>query len=194
MRPAQDLPQALVDEFVGVAHGDFARVKAMLAERPALLNARASFDETALEAAAQMGRRDMAEFLLAAGAPMDICTAAMLGLKERVEAFLMADPGQSQSRGAHGIPVLYYPAISGHQDIAELLRAHGAEINAGEGGSPPLHGAVMFGQTEMAAWLLAHRANVNIRNYEQKTPLRAALDRGDTAMADLLRQHGGTEG
>jgi len=25
MRPAQDLPQALVDEFVGVAHGDFAR-------------------------------------------------------------------------------------------------------------------------------------------------------------------------
>lgn len=86
--------------------------------------------------------------------------------------------------------------IGESQYIAELLLAHGAEINAGEGGSPPLHGAVMFGQTEMAAWLLAHGAGVNIRNYEQKTPLRVALDRGDTAtaMADLLRQHGGTEG
>ena len=193
MQPAQDLPPALIDEFVGVAHGDLARVKAMLAEHPALLNARASFDETALEAAAQMGRRDMAEFLLAAGAPMDICTAAMLGLKERVEAFLMADPGQSQARGAHGIPVLYYPVISGHQDIAELLLAHGAEINAGEGGSPPLHSAVMFGQIEMAVWLLARGASVNIRNYEQKTPLRAALDSGNIAMANVLRQHGGQE-
>ncbi len=193
MQPAQDLPQALIDEFVSVAHGDFARVKAMLAEHPALLNARASFDETALEAAAQMWRRDMAEFLLAAGASMDICTAAMLGLKDRVAAFLDADPGQSKAHGGHGIPVMYYPVIAGRQDIAELLLAHGAEINAGEGGSPPLHGAVMFGQAEMAAWLLAHGASVNIRNYDQKTPLRVALDSGNAAMAGLLRQHGGQE-
>ena len=59
MQPTDVLPQALIDEFVGVAHGYFARVKAMLAEHPALLNARASFDETALGSAAQMGRRDM---------------------------------------------------------------------------------------------------------------------------------------
>jgi ankyrin repeat protein len=190
MESAQDL----IDEFVGVAHGDFARMKALLAEHPALLNARASFDETALEAAAQMGRRDMAEFLLAAGAPMDICTAAMLGLKERVEEFLRADPGQLKARGSHGIPAMYYPVITGHQDIAELLLAHGAEVNAGEGGSPPLHGAVMFGQVEMAVWLLAHGANVNVLNYERKTPLQVALDRGNTALADLLRQRGGTEG
>lgn len=193
MQFTEELPQALIDEFVGVAHGDFARVKAMLAERPALLNARASFDETALGAAAQMGHRDMAEFLLAAGAPMDICTAAMLGLKERVEKFLKADPGQSKARGAHGIPVLYYPVISGHKDIAELLLAHGAEVNAGEGGSPPLHGAVMFDQTEMAAWLLAHGANVNAPNHEGQTPRQAAVRNGNAALAELLRQHGGTE-
>ncbi len=45
----------------------------------------------------------------------------------------------------------------------------------------------------MAAWLLAHGASVNILNYEQKTPLRVALDGGNTGMANLLRQHGGQE-
>ena len=140
-----------------------------------------------------MGRRDIAEYLLAAGAPMDICTAAMLGLKDRVEAFLKADPGQLQTRGSHGIPVMYYPVITGHKDIAELLLAHGAEVNAGEGGSSPLHGAVMFGQTEMAAWLLAQGANVNAPNFEGKTPLPVAVKNQNTALADLLRKHGGTE-
>ena len=31
MHLTEELPQDLIDEFVGVAHGDFARVKAMLA-------------------------------------------------------------------------------------------------------------------------------------------------------------------
>jgi ankyrin repeat protein len=188
-----DLPQSLIDEFVGAAHGDFARVKAMLAERPSLLDARASFDETALQAAAQMARRDMIEFLLAQGAPLDICTAAVLGLKDRVEAFLRADPGQAQARGSHGIPVMYYPVVAGRKDIAELLLAHGAEVNAGEGGVPPLHGAVMFGQVEMAEWLLAHGAQVNIPNFDRKTPLKAAVEKGSAPMADLLRRQGGVE-
>ena len=168
------LSQDVIDEFVGVAHGDFVRVRALLAEHPALINARASWNETAIEAAAQVGRRDIAEFLLVHGAPLDICTAAMLGMADRVNTFMQTDPALINAQGAHGIPLLYFPVIGGHPALAETLLEHGANINAGEGGNPPIHGAVMFRQIDMLKWLLDHGANVNALNYESKTPLAVA--------------------
>ena len=45
----------------------------------------------------------------------------------------------------------------------------------------------------MAEWLLARGANVDVLNFEGKTPLRVATERGYTDIADLLRRHGGTE-
>ena len=189
----QDLPQAIVDEFVGNAHGNFARVKELLEQYPALVNAKAAWGETAIEAAAQTGSRPIMELLLAAGAPMDICTAAVMGLKDEVAEMLTADPAQAQATGAHGIPVLHFPCIGGHRDIAELLLAHGAEVNAGEGSNTPLHGTAMFGQLEMTRWLLDHGANVNAPDYEGKTPLFRAQQNGHMAVADLLRERGGEE-
>lgn len=187
------LSQDMIDEFVGAAHGDFARVQALLAEYPALINARATWNETAIEAAAQVGRRDIAEFLLARGAPLDICTAAMLSLADRVNSFLQADPSLVNAQGAHGIPLLYYPVIGGHQRIADTLLARGAAINAGEGGSPPIHGAVMFRQAGMLKWLLDHGANVNALNYENKTPLAVAQANGANEIVEVLRQYDGQE-
>jgi ankyrin repeat protein len=177
------VPQTVIDEFVGVAHGDFQRLQELLAEYPTVLNADATWHETAIEAAAQMGRVDIVEYLLAAGAPLDICTAAMLGRRADVAAALDADPAAAHATGAHGIPVLYYPAI------AEDLLARGAEVNAGAGGNTPLHGAAMFGQPAMAAWLLAHGADPAARDYNGKTPLEVALDSNQAAVADLLRAH-----
>ena len=185
------VPQTVVDEFVGAAHGDFDTVKALLAAHPSLLAASASWGETALGAAAQVGRPDIAEFLLEAGAALDICTAAMLGRVEQVKARLRADPASARATGAHGIPVMYHAAIRGNIGIAEILLAHGAEVNAGAGGSPAIHGAVTFKQPEMVGWLLAHRADVNALDYEGKTPLARALARGFSAIADLLRRNGG---
>ncbi len=193
MAEPQQPAQSTIDEFVGVAHGDFDRVTALLAEYPALVHARATWDETALGAAAQVGRADIAQYLLAAGAPLDICTAAMLGQSERVAAMLDAEPAQAGATGAHGIPVLYYPVIRGHEDIAALLLARGADVNAGAGGTTALHGAALFGQPEMARWLLARGAHVNARDYEGKTPLRVAVERDQAEVAAILREHGGEE-
>ena len=39
----------------------------------------ARFNETAIQAATQTGQRDIAEYLISQGAPVDICAAAMLG-------------------------------------------------------------------------------------------------------------------
>jgi ankyrin repeat protein len=46
----------------------------------------------------------------------------------------------------------------------------------------------------MARWLLDHGVrDVNIPNFQQKTPLRVAIERGDEPMAALLRARGGHE-
>jgi ankyrin repeat protein len=182
--------QEQVEPFVQAAHGDAATVKRLLAENPALLNAVwEKFSETALQAASHMGRREIAEHLLAAGAPLDICAAAMLGQTEQVAAFLEADTSLATATGAHGIPVLFHAALSGKTEIGELLLTHGG----GEGMDVALHGAVQPGHLAMTRWLLDHGASPNAPNYEGKTPLRVAVERGHDEIASLLRERGGRE-
>jgi hypothetical protein len=85
-------PPALAREIVGASHGNVARVKELVAGRPAL--ARAAWDwgygdwETALGAASHVGHREIAELLLANGAHPTIFSAAMLGQLEVVKAFI----------------------------------------------------------------------------------------------------------
>ncbi len=185
--------QRIIDQFVGVSHSDFATMRQLLAQHPAMINAPARWGETAIQAATQVGRVDMVEFLLAAGAPRDICTAAMLGAVATVQALLQADPTLIQATGAHGIPLLYFPVIKGNKALAESLLAQGAPINAGVGSSTPLHGAVLFGPPAMVAWLLAHGADPELGDNEGKTPLQIAVANDNTAAAELLRQAGARE-
>ena len=183
---------ALLAEFVIAAHGDLDRVQILLGQNPDLLNVPwPRFDETALMAAAHMGRRDIAEYLLAAGAPLTVCCAAMLGEEAEVAAFLAADPALANAQGAHGIPIMFHAAMSGNVRLTDLLLAHGG----GDGIDDALHGAIMYGHTEMVAWLLDHGVqNVDALDFQGKTPLRAAMERDYSTIADLLRQRGGTEG
>ena len=192
-RVLTDLTQDLIDTFVSSAHGDFEKVKELLAAYPALLNQSASWKETAIEAAAQTGRADIAEFLLEAGAPKGLCTSAMLGHIEDIAQALQIDPNAVNAKGAHGIGILYHALIRGQTGIAQMLLDYGADLNAGAGGSPALHGAVMFDRPAMAEWLLARGAEVNILNHEKKTPLQAAVDMKSEAVAEVLRAHGASE-
>ena len=83
--------------------------------------------------------------------------------------------------------MLFYPAISGHLEIVELLYQAGAEVNVDEGVNSPLHGAAIFGQTETLAWLLGHDANPYAFDYEGKTPLDRAEENGHAQAAALLK-------
>ena len=178
--------QELVGQFVTAAHGQEEQVRALLSSHPELLNERyARFDETALEAAAHMGRRDIAELLLDAGAPLTICAAAMLGRHAAVAAFLAQDPRLAHVRGAHGIPLLFHAAMSGDVALAELLVAHGGDAAIGDA----LHGAVLYSRLAMAAWLLEHGADLDRPNFQGLTALEAARERGDAAMVALLEHH-----
>jgi ankyrin repeat protein len=183
------LTQDVIDGFVGVCHGDVARVKEMLAEQPGLVNCVASWGETPIEAAAQMSNRELMEILLSSGAPLEICTAASLGMTEKVRELLDADPSLKDARGAHGIPLLYYPTITGNVALADLVLSRGADVNAGAGGNTALHGAAMMGQTQMAEWLLAHNADPNAADYEGKTALQRAREHSHYGVAEVLERY-----
>jgi hypothetical protein len=114
----------LVQQFVGNAHGDLNRVKELLAEEPALINACWDWGggdfETGLGAAAHMGRRDIAEFLLENGARLDLFAAVMLGKIKIVKATLEAFPEAIRTPGPHGIPIIAH-AKAGGEDAKEVL-------------------------------------------------------------------------
>lgn len=118
------LEAALVEEFVGNAHGNLQRVKELLAQEPALVNATWDWGggdfETALGAASHMGRRDIALFLLEHGARLDIFAAAMLGRLEIVKAALEAFPEALHTAGPHGIPLVTHAQMGGKEAEAVL--------------------------------------------------------------------------
>ena len=81
--------------------------------------------ETGLGAAAHMGRRDIAEHLLAHGARIDLFAAAMLGEVEIVRAILDVHPEMRDARGPHTIPLRAHAEAGGEQAqaVLELLDA-----------------------------------------------------------------------
>lgn len=83
---------------------------------------------TAIVTAAGHGRGDKVALLLAHGAQPGIHTAARLGMVERVEQLLAADPGLAARADAWGQTPLDRAADAGQRGAAEVLRRHGAAV------------------------------------------------------------------
>lgn len=126
-RPALELN--LVHEFVSKSHADLDSVKQLLAQEPALINSAWDWGggdwETGLGAAAHMGRRDIALYLLENGARLDLFTAAMLGNLEIVRATLAAYPEAINIPGPHGIPLMAHAQAGGNEalQVFEYLKS-----------------------------------------------------------------------
>jgi hypothetical protein len=124
---AAALDPTQVQAFVGNAHGDLDAVRAALGAEPRLANAAWDWGggdwESALGAAAHMGRRDIAQLLLEHGARLDIFAAAMLGDVDVVRAILAAHPELQHALGPHGIPLRAHAEAGGEQarPVLELL-------------------------------------------------------------------------
>jgi uncharacterized protein len=183
-----------IREFVIAGHGDLAKVKAMLADQPGLLNIaypwREDDHETAIQGAAHVGNRAIAEYLLTQGAPLDICTAAMLGRKEAMEQMVQADANALQRTGAHGIPLLTHAAFSGNLALMQWLIEQGVAT----GIASALHNAVSRGHSDLVNWLLQNSSpDLSWKNFQGKTALTVALENQNEGLVQLLRDHGATE-
>lgn len=109
----------LIQDFVIFAHMDLEMVKKLLEKEPGLLHSHMDWGggdfESALGAAAHMGRRDIAEFLLGKGARIDIFCAAMLGQTDVVKQLLTAYPPLIDAKGPHGISLHMHAKMGGKQ-------------------------------------------------------------------------------
>jgi len=182
----------VVEELVGNAHGNLARVRELLDAHPDALNDRAPWNETAVEAATQMGNKPILELLLARGAPVDFFTACVLGRDEQVAAELATDPSRAGARGVHELPTLYFAAIGGSRAIVERLLAAGADINATSESAAPIHGAVMGGSAEMVRLLLERGADPSLPDYKGRRARQLAEDMDRRDLADLIDQLSGS--
>lgn len=177
---------SVVEELVGNAHGNLARVRELLDVHPAALNLRAPWNETAIEAATQMGDKPIIELLIGRGAPVDFFTALVLGRVEDVEAELAAHPSRVNARGVHDLPALYFAAIGGDVEIAQRLLAAGADVNAKAEAAAPIHGAVMGGSAAMVRLLLERGADPSLPDYKGRGARQLAEDMGRPALAALF--------
>ena len=119
-KPSWKKPQLnrlLVQDFVIFAHSDLEMTKKLLTKEPMLANALIDWGggdwESGLGGASHMGRRDIAEFLLAHGARMDVFAAAALGLLDVVKGMLNAAPALIDARGPHGFSLHFHAQVGG---------------------------------------------------------------------------------
>jgi uncharacterized protein len=176
------IDQDQIKAFVLAGHNNLEVVKTMLAEQPELLEAGFVWgqlpdgspdNETALQAAAHMGKRDIALFLLAQGATLEITSAAMLGDVAAVEVFLAADAALIRAKGAHGITLLIHAVMSEDSALVGSLIERGATTGA----SMAVNIAVSIGDLEMVRLLLAKTTpDLAWKNFRGKTALDLAAD------------------
>jgi hypothetical protein len=116
----------LARTIVGLSHFNLAEVRRLVEAQPSL--ARAGWDwgfgdwETPLGAASHIGRREIAELLIAHGAEPTIFSAAMLGQLDVVKALVAARPGAQRARGPHAITLAAHARVGGKD--AEPVLAH----------------------------------------------------------------------
>ena len=112
---------------------------------------------------------------------MDIFQAAKDGDAGRVKELLLSGFDPNQTNGVK--PLLHLAAGCGHLDVANVLIAHGAEVNRPDMiGMTPLHYTT---NPEVAKVLIEYGAEVDIQDHFGATPLRYA----DPDVAEVLIAH-----
>jgi TonB family protein len=103
----------------------------------------------------------------------EIHDAAMTGDLAKVKALLKDNPKLASNKDDAGDTPLHLTAQGGYRDVAKLLLAKRAEVNAGnKDGWTPLHLAAMEGNKDMAELLLANKADINAKSNVGTTPFQ----------------------
>ena len=99
-------------------------------------------------------------------------------------------------RTFEGQTYLHACAKHGWEANARSFIEHGAQVNAldEKDGQTPLAVAVENGRIGMVQLLLKHGADPNLADWPWTRPLVIAEETGNTAVADVIRRHGGRKG
>jgi ankyrin repeat protein len=118
--------------------------------------------------------------------------AAFNGKLEKAKALIEANPDMVNSHASYAEQTpLHIATEFGHKDVAELLLANKADVEAkAHGGWTPLLNAVFGGHKDMVELLLANKADVNYQEEAGRSPLHVAAENGYTEIAALLLTNG----
>jgi ankyrin repeat protein len=116
--------------------------------------------------------------------------ATYYGFRGLVERMIAKHPEHvSACSGEYGTP-LHASIQGGHIRVAELLLAHGADVNApGTYSVTPLHVASRHGHLDAVKWLLDHGADVNAKRVDGQTALHSAAANGHLDVSRMLLVH-----
>ena len=189
--PALDLPRLRINRLVGAAHRDLDTVRAEVARHPALAFAISSQDEMAVEAGAHVGREDIVRFFLDQGVPQSLATSITAGDLKHARRLLAEDPRCINERGAHDLPLTFFPSFAnGNVEAAQLLIENGVDLTSERFGTTALHVAARMDQAELVELYLAHGADKNAKTRDEAaaTPLDFARKAGHSRIVELLEK------
>ena len=188
--------QPEVEIFGVLMTGETERFKQLLHERPDLVNARNENGDSLLISAAYMGRNDLFDLLLEKGAGVSLYEASAVGLADRAQEHVEKDPSLVNTYSHDGWTPLHLASFFGHMEIARLLLARGADVNARSKSTrfakenTPLHAAAANRQVGVAEILIAHGADVNAKDGSGYTPLALAADSKNDLLVVILLEKG----
>jgi ankyrin repeat protein len=161
---------AQLSMFEAAALGQARVVRNWIDADPGLLNACSADGFTALALAAYFGHVEVVLYLLTRKAEVN-----------------------AVANNAMRVMPLHSAVAGGHLQIARVLVAEGADVNAPQHmGWRPLHAAARRGDADIVSMLLEHGADPMLANDEGLTPLELSRQHGHEALACLLaRAQGG---
>lgn len=118
-----------ITEFVYAAHNDFDKTKKIVEAKPLILNCANQYKkgdfETALGGASHMGRRDIADLLVARGARMDMFNLTFLGHTDLVKKLIELNPHYLKAPGPHGFTLLHHAKVGKQEEFGKWLQDQG---------------------------------------------------------------------
>lgn len=121
-------PPELIETLVTVSHFSLDKVQSIVDPHPHLVKAAWDWGfgdwETPLGAACHMGRRDIADYLLARGATPSLFSAVLSGDLASVKQIVERQPGIQRVAGPHSISLLAHARMGGKNAEAVLAYLH----------------------------------------------------------------------
>jgi ankyrin repeat protein len=106
---------------------------------------------------------------------------------EKTRLLLNHNPNLVFAKNSEGFTALHYAARHGYVEIARLLLAERADVNAKtDKGYTPLQYAVMYDHKEIVQLLLSNKADVDVRDGIGCTPLYVAAENGQIEEVGIL--------
>ena len=179
--------------FEAIKTGNVEEASRLVAENPALLQARDPNGASPILVAIYHQKGDVVTALTDAAATLDIFEASALGRVDRIKQLLRENPSLVSAYAPDGFYPVGLAAFFGHLDAVKALLAAGADVHAAARNSfkvQAIHAAVASKNIDIVAAILEAGADPNAAQQQGFRPIHEAGSSGSRQLAELLLKYG----